>query len=185
MFDANYVKKENKVFAVVIVVCAIVSLLIAACAPAKTSEDTKRELQAKSLQEGTRQTGLPAIVNFRELKIVKDLYELRDQDGLVTYTYLWSDMQGKWIFFCDSIGYPIPYATQFTAPESVQTFNITDLAGSYRYYGHEVLPQAEPNGLFLPGNAEGTWVMCTVPGTKTVRPQYVEPRVIATTFRLP
>jgi hypothetical protein len=45
-----------------------------------------------------------------------------------------------------------------------------------------VLPQADPNGLFSPASAEGTWVMCLNPKTKKAEPQYIEPRVITTTF---
>ena len=42
--------------------------------------------------------------------------------------------------------------------------------------------QAEPNGLFMPPTAEGSWVIC---GTKDdLKPVYTEPRVIVSPFRL-
>ena len=48
-----------------------------------------------------------------------------------------------------------------------------------------ILAQADPNGLFSPGSAEGTWIMCKDPKGPDVRPVYVEPRVIVSPFPLP
>jgi len=143
-----------------------------------SSDDIQRDQQEKILQEGTSQVGMPAIKNFRERKLYKDILEMRDQDGLVTYTYLWSDMQGKKVFFCQSVGFGIPYATQFTSPQKPHV-----------EYGNGVsavaLPQADPNGLFSPASAEGTWILCKNPNGPETRPVYVEPRVIVSPFKLP
>jgi len=164
----------------------IVALLaLIACAPLQTSNDLQRNQQNVLLTEATAQTGMPAIKNFRERKLLKDILELRDQNGLVTYTYLWNEIQGKKVFFCNSVGYGIPYATQYTAPETMQTYNLDSSAGSQRYYGVEKLPQADPNGLFSPAAAEGTWVMCKDPNGPNARPVYVEPRIIVSPFKLP
>ena len=146
------------------------------CGGPKSSDSIQREQQERILKEGTSQIGMPAIKNFRERKLLKDIYEMRDQTGLSTYTYLFSDFQGKFVFLCESIGYSVPYATQFTNPQKLEY-----------YTGHGVvtLPQADPNGLFSPSSAEGTWVMCKNPAGKEVRPTYVEPRVVVSQFRLP
>lgn len=165
----------------------LVAVGLAACEGQPTSSDIQRDRQEKLVQEGVAQVGMPAIKNFRMLKLLKDIQELQDQTGLVTYTYLWSDIQGKLVFFCDSIGYPIPYSTQFSAPESMQRYYLErrgDGGGNdVRHYGVARLPQAEPNGLFIPSSAEGTWVMCKDPNGKEVRPEYVEPRVIVSQFK--
>jgi len=121
------------------------------------------------------QTGMPSIKNFRERKLLKDIIEMRDQDGLVTYTYIVAENSGKLIFLCDSIGYGIPAATQYTNP-SKESYK-----GNYSY---TVTPQADPNGLFSPASAEGTWVMCKDPTKDKVSPMYVEPRIITSTFKL-
>ena len=139
---------------------------------AESSDQKQSRQQEIILLEGTAQTGMPAIKNFRERKLAKDILEMRDQDGLITYTYLWSEVSGKKVFFCDSIGYALPYATQYTSPQKVSP------GGSY------VIPQADPNGLFSPASAEGTWVMCKNPNGPEVRPVYVEPRVIVSQFKL-
>ena len=140
------------------------------CEP--SSDSIQREQQERILAEGTSQVGMPAIRNFRERKMLKDIIELRDQEGLVTYTYLFNEMQGKvGDFFCNSIGYGIPYATQFTSPEKPS--------------GHGyALPQADPNGLFSPASADGTWILCKDPNGSEVRPVFVEPRIIVSPFRL-
>jgi hypothetical protein len=142
------------------------------CAP--SSDTLQSKAQEKILAEGTAQTGMPAIKNFRERKLLKDILELRDQNGLVTYTYIRNEFNGDLVFFCRSIGYGIPYATQYTSPEKVDR----------SYSNYYILPQADPNGLFSPASAEGTWVMCKNPYGSEVRPVYVENRIIVSPFAL-
>jgi len=176
----------------------LVSLLLAVstgCAPAPTSNDAQRDRQNKVLDEAVAQTGLPAMTNFREFKMMKLIYELRDQEGLVTYTYVenltptvvpgYTAMGGKFTMFCDSIGYPISAAAQFTAPETVQTYNVGGGADSQKYYGTERLPQADPNGLFMPSSAEGSWALCNNPETKKAGVTYSESRLTAFPYKLP
>ena len=96
---------------------------------------------------------------------------MRDK-AIPTYTYLAGEMNGTiGEKICDSVGYGIPYSTQYTSPMK-QVYTASNLT----------LPQADPNGLFSPSSAEGTWVLCKVPGTDTIMPQYIEPKVISLTF---
>ena len=146
------------------------------CGGPPSSDTVQREQQERILAEGTSQVGMPAVKNFRERKLMKDIIEMRDQSGLVTYTYMASEMTGKvGDLLCESIGYPIPASTQFTNPEKV-TYE-----GAH--YGI-TLPQADPNGLFSPASAEGTWVMCKNPNGGDVAPVYSEPRLIVSPFPL-
>jgi hypothetical protein len=57
---------------------------------------------------------------------------------------------------CDSLGYGLSGATQFTNPQK-----IVERSQS----GYAVLP-GDPNGLFSPAT-EGTWVMCKIHVVKT------------------
>lgn len=156
------------------------SSILFACDPrVQNSDELQKQQQEKILAEGTATIGMPAIHNFRERKLLKTILELRDQENLNTFTYIWSDMKGQYSFFCNSIGYGIPYATQFTNPEKVEFYSTTQTYGSY------VMPQADPNGLFSPVSAEGTWVMCNDPKKNEVRPVYVEPRIMVSPFELP
>ncbi len=156
------------------------TLVMVACEPAPPSSDrTQQVQQEKILAEATAATGMPAMKNFRMKKLLKDIIELQDQDGLVTYTYTFSEMTGRYIFFCDSFGYGIPYATQYTNPQRPAGNWETQMAGNL------ALPQADPDGLFKPASADGTWVMCKNPNGNEVRPIFIEPRVIVSPFKLP
>ena len=114
------------------IIGTIVILGLTACPGKPTSSDIQRDRQERQIQEGIAQVGVAAIKNFRMLKLLKDIQEMQDQEGLVTYTYVENLVStvvrghtvrgGKFTFFCDSFGYPIPYATQFSAPESMQRF---------------------------------------------------------------
>lgn len=153
----------------------IVLLVLGGCHK-ETSDDKQREQQEKMLMEATQQTGMPAITNFRERKIVKDLIELRDKEGLVTWTYIWSAFQGKFVLLGQSVGYGIPAATQYTNPMKAEY---------YSSGGRVVIPQADPNGLFSPSSVEATWVLLVNPKSKKVEPQYIEERIAVFTFELP
>jgi hypothetical protein len=123
--------------------------------------------------QAVQSVGLPAITNFQEKRVLKQIMELRDTK-ISTITYL-IDWNAKLHKLCDSIGYGIPYATQYTNPSMFM----------YRLSGNAaVLPQADPNGLYSPAAADGTWVLCLNPETKEVTPMYVEPHVIVSTFAL-
>jgi hypothetical protein len=150
---------------------AILGFTLTGCIKAD-SDDIQRNQQERILKESTAQTGMPNIKNFRERKLMKTIIEMRDQDGLVTYTYTVPETTGRPVFLCNSIGYGLPAATQYTNPEKYEISGAT-------------LPQADPNGLFSPSSAEGTWVMCTDPsGNGKTRPVYVEPRIIVSPFKL-
>jgi hypothetical protein len=136
-----------------------------------TSDQTQQAQQEAMSQQSNQQIGMPGITNFTEKKIMRRLYEMRDQN-VATYTYI-VDMNGKLHHVCDSMGYGLPYATQYSNPEKISYYN----SGTFS------LPQSEPNGLFMPAAAEGTWVICA--STKgEFTPMYLEPRVIVSPFRL-
>lgn len=161
----------KKIFAVI-----AIALSLSACEYKPSSDEVQQDQQERIFAEGTAQTGMPAIKNFRERKMLKDIIELRDQDGLVTYTYIVAEQTGKLVFLCNSVGYGIPASTQYTNPQKVNS-----TVGGHYY----TIPQADPNGLFSPSSAEGTWVLCADPqgGGKT-RPVYIEPRVVVSPFKL-
>jgi hypothetical protein len=147
--------------------------LLAACDPIQPSADRKeREATAKLTVEAAMQVGMPAIANFQEKRMVKQLYELRDNPNFHTYAYI-TDLNGGLHKICDATGYGIPYATQFSNPQKRDGWD------------HALaMPQAEPNGLFMPAAADGTWVMCLDPKDKAVKPVFIEPRVIVSPFPL-
>jgi hypothetical protein len=46
-----------------------------------------------------------------------------------------------------------------------------------------MVPQAEPNGLFMPPTADGTWVQC-IGKDGDIQPLYIEPHVIVSPWPL-
>ena len=159
-----------------IAVIALASVALAACEPIKPSSDTvQKQAQEILAQEGNMQVGMPAITNFTEKRLAKMLFELRDNPKITTVTYI-TTLDGKLVKLCDSVGYGLPYAVQYTNPQKIAT--------SAHSYGYAILPQADPNGLFMPSSADGTWVMCLDPVKKDVKAVYVEPRVVVSPFEL-
>ncbi len=144
------------------------------CDSRPTTDQKQSDEQAKALEQAHNQIGMPAVTSFSERRMVKDLYEMRDKPA-PTHTYVFSEQRGCLLYLGASMGYGLPYATQFTSPTR-EVYR-----GNYVY---NQVPQAEPNGLFMPASTEGTWVLLKEPGGDQTRPVYVEPRVIVSPFRL-
>lgn len=138
--------------------------------PAAEREQTAQT--AELLNESQRQVGIPGITNFTEKRLVRQLYELRDQQDLATFTYV-VDYEGRLWHACDSIGYGIPFSAQFTNP------NRPYRTGA----GVTTLPQPEPNGLWPPTSTSATWVVCASP-SGDFEPLYVEPSITVSPFPL-
>ncbi len=156
-----------------LIVGAIVALaFLVGCGGRPSSNQIQDTAQERLNRQAIRAVGLPGIHNFFEKREYKSIYEMRDK-AISTYTYL-VDRYGKLHKLCDSVGYGIPYATQYTAPMSLQREDY----GS-RYH---VLPQEDPNGLYSPASASGTWVLCLNPETKKISPVYSEPNILVSQF---
>jgi len=149
--------------------------ICAACdAPAKNAEEQQKAQTEQLQDEAQRQIGMPAIVNFQERRMMKDLYEKRDSN-ISTQAYIISPMRGCLVYLGQAVGYGLPYATQFTNPSKFEYL------GNYSGYN---IAQPEPNGLYMPESAQGTWVMLLNPNTKQIEPVYIEPEVVVSPFRL-
>jgi len=160
---------------IAIAALAATSISLTACGPYQASSDEIQNAKQEELsKQSVESVGLPAIKNFQEKRLMKDILELRDQPNLVTYAYT-QDMNGYLHKLCDSIGYGLPYSTQYTNPQKVEFHS----SG-----GYIATPQADPNGLYSPPQADGTWILCKVPGKEDVKPVYIEPHVIVSPFPL-
>ena len=150
----------------------ILSFILQSCDIQPNSDQIQREQQEKILQEGTRELGMPAIKNFQEKKTLKWIFELRDDAKILNYAYAFSEVTGKFSYIGKCIGFPIPYCTQYTNPQKL-------------IYSTAALPQADPNGLFAPSSADGTWILLVNPKTGEPKPMYMEPKVTVVPFPLP
>lgn len=162
----------KKNFIMTLVVVAIMSL-VAGCAPKNNAAYDESKQQNKVQQESNSQVGTPAITKFTEKRLLKQIYEMRD-NNIPTYTYLVNNMTGKPVFLVESIGYGIPASTQYNNPEQTYTYR----------EGVTTLPMAEPNGLYSPAATHGTWVMVKDPNGQGVTPIFVEPDVIVSPVKL-
>jgi hypothetical protein len=160
---------------------AIIALFMTACEQQRqlpSADSIQRQQQEQLSQQSNASVGMPAIINFQEKRILKDIYERRDK-AIVTITYT-QDMNGNLHKLCDSIGYGIPASTQFTNPQKIDWRCSTGNGGC----ASGTIPQADPNGLYSPASSEGTWIMCKDPAGTKVEPVYSEPRIIVSTFAL-
>ena len=165
-----------KNFVMLLFMVSVLAFMVGCDDGVRTADQKVASLQEKMQADAVNQTGMPGINNFTEMKLLKQIYEKRDQ-AINTYTYV-PDMNGKLWHVCDSVGFGMPYATQYSAP----TKNVWLHTGGGTWVNVNV-PQSEPNALFPPGSADGTWVACGIVkgGTKLV---YVEPKIVASEFRL-
>ena len=127
------------------------------------------------MSEVKRQLGRPDITTCQEKRLAKIRFELRNKEELVCYAYIVSQMQGKLVFIGECIGYGLPYSTQYTNPEKLE-----------RFYNHVVypVPQADPNGLFMPIGLSSTWLMMLDPKTNEPMPVYLASEMIVSPFKL-
>ena len=149
-----------------------------------SSADRKQaEATQKMLGEAERQVGMPNITNFQQRKLMKWIFELADRTDLITYTYI-KNMQGQFIFVGKSIGFGVPFSAQFTNPKRIWDMEREGGALNKHEDNGEIqlLPQADPNGLFMPTSSSATWVIMIDPDDGSPRPQYWEPEIIVTPY---
>lgn len=165
----------------VLMLLVTITITFTACHNSPVSSDDKlNSSQEQLMDEAVRKVGMPAIKNFQQRQTLKDIQELCDQEKLINYCYLSNEMNGSvGQFLGKCCGYPIPFSTQFTSPSKI----VEKWVNGTRY--RDVMPQADPNGLFMPSNTEATWVILIDPKTDDPHPVYIEPKVIVSPFPLP
>jgi len=148
-------------------------------APA-SSDKVQAIATEQALTEANSQIGMPNIANWQQKKTLKMIYELCDQEDLICYAYLKSDYTGELTFLGKCVGYGIPFSAQYTNPEKVATVD----GGQYGAKNPYNLPQADPNGLFMPTSSSATWVILINPETNEPQVAYVEPELVVSPFKL-
>lgn len=155
------------------------------CADISKSVDAQQAIQTEAIMnQANSEIGMPNIVNFYEKKTLKEIYELRDDAKLITYTYT-TAMNGKKVFQFQSIGYGIPMSVQYSNPEVYKGMiakSVTDSNVPSVSYG--TIPQPEPNGLFMPEGLSSTWIM-RVNDNGSKEPVYMEECITVSQTKLP
>ena len=143
-----------------------------------TAEEQQTKQTDKILNEINAEIGLPDIVNFQQKRTMKMVFELSDQADLVCYAYLQSEYSGKLVYIGRCIGFGVPFSAQYTNPQKLVQ---TDLG---QYSGSMTLPQADPNGLYMPTSSSATWLLMVDPKTGEPWPVLFEPLLTVSPFPL-
>lgn len=86
----------KQVIFVAAIVVILLSLMGSGCTDSATYE--QRSATRESAAVAHDAIGMPNIVNWTQKRHVKELYELLDQEDLITYSYI-VNMQGEFVFF--------------------------------------------------------------------------------------
>jgi hypothetical protein len=152
-----------------------------------TVEQKEKEYTEQVQEEMDRQIGQPLIDDFFEKKMFKKIYELRDNSELVCYAYR-TNLEGKLIYIGKTIGYGLPYSIQYTSPEKIVDYKDIDNGDGFDWgdgWGDVKMPQAEPNGLYMPEGLSATWLIMINEETGELKPAYYEPNIIVTQTKKP
>lgn len=177
-----------KKFAAIILCIVMAATLMTGC-QRETTSSRENEYTQTLMEQASDIVGYPDIVNFFERAQLKEIYELRDDPNLVCHWYTKNDMTGKWIYQGTCIGYGIPYGTSITQTETVQRAALPALKANgedkgYNSYFTEILPQAEPNGLYTNGlSTSATWIL-TTDKDGNVKPTYIESEITVTQVKM-
>jgi hypothetical protein len=177
----------KKILGLIITIVAITTVFTG-CYRVEETTDLKQSKETEQLlTEANNQIGMPEIKEFYEKKMLKEIYELRDNSKLVTYTYT-TAMDGKKIFQFKSMGYGLPMSVQYSNPmkyTGVLAEKIVKGDGGLPYdYSYQIMPQPEPNGLFMPEGLSSTWIMRITDDGKR-EPVYMEETITVSPSKLP
>lgn len=172
-----------------IVLCIVLSIGILCGCQRETTSSRENEYTQTLMEQANDVVGYPDITNFFERAQLKEIYEMRDDPSLICHWYTKNDMTGKWIYQGTCIGYGIPYGTSITQTETVQraalpALSMTGNDKGYNSYTTEILPQAEPNGLYTNGlSTSATWIL-TTDAEGNIAPTYVESEITVSQTKL-
>lgn len=155
-----------------ILLLLVIVSFVTACSD-DSSDSKMAQAQEAIAAQANNEVGLPNITHFAEKRTLKEILEMRDRED-PTYTYYVSEYDGKLHLLCQSIGFAISAATQYTNPQKI----------SYSQHGIGVTPQADPNGLFSPTSTEGSYIRCLDKASGKVEVVYSEPRLIVSPFAM-
>lgn len=149
-----------------------------------TSDDKMARQTEKMMGEASRQIGMPGISNFQQKKTLSTIYELCDDENLICYAYMKNEMTGMLKYFGKCFGYGIPFSAQFSNPEVYKRVKPAN-ADDSSHWSYELIPQAEPNGLFMPESSSATWVIRVDEVTNKGHVIYAEPLLTISPTKLP
>lgn len=161
------------------IVAAVSLLSLTACDESNSADRVEGRQTAQIVAAASREVGMPAITNFYEKRLLREIYERRDQTDLGTFAYV-QGLDGRLTCLGRAIGYGVPYSTQFS---NSQTDIRRDADGEEWRREHYPMPQAEPNGLFPAEGQSATWLQLVAPNGD-IHVVYIEPTITVSPFEL-
>jgi hypothetical protein len=126
---------------------------VAACESGSKSEDS-REREQEAIGEGfdrvTRSQQVPSFDYSQERQTLIDVLTIR-AEGTHGTAYA-TTMEGQLIWWCPSVGAPVPSTYQLTNPDQI-------IGGDGANTEEQVLPLGEPTGVYT-GDSAATWTVC-------------------------
>ena len=179
----------NKILYLIVIVIGFTLMSNTGCEPMdvpETADKIQSDQTKRAITEGIREVGPVNIVNYKELREAKENYELRDREDIICHAYLVNQMTGEigqYLGRC--LGYGLPYSVQFSNP--MRVIDVKKELGIDKYESDgevQVIPQPEPNGLFMPEGLSATWLKLWDPEKKEFRPCYIEPEIMVFPFKI-
>ncbi len=166
-------KKIKTITTIIFVVLMTISFV--GCEDTPTQDEKERAYTESLMSQASATVGQPDITNFYEKKLAKEIFEKRDNSELICYVYS-QNLDGKYIYIGKSMGYGLPYSTQYTAPT-------VDIDG----YETQVFTkhQADPNGLYTADGLSATWLMMIDEKNGSTYIMYCEPTIVVTEQKMP
>lgn len=165
--------KKSKVV-VIGALCLSVVLAFSACDVNENSDSKQESATEQSMQQADKEIGMPAITNFTERKELKNIYELRDQSNLICYAYILNQMNSKFDYLGECVGFGIPYGTEYSNPNKVTNGGNSPDTGT----GNVAISQADPNLLYPSASTQATWLTMIDAKTGKQEVMYAEPNVV-------
>lgn len=166
---------------ILLTICVLACLVMTGCSSdGSISTQEEKQYQETLMQQANDKVGMLEITEFYEKKLAKEIFELRDNSELVCYAYTKAEGTGKYVYLGRCMGYGLPYSTQYTNPQKY----IDDPNGDMGA-GSVVIPQADPNGLYLPEGLSATWLWLIDEDTGEANVMYVEPEIIVSQYKIP
>lgn len=150
----------------------------------KSSDEIQAQVSEKANKQALRTVGEPKILNFTEKKLVKKLYEMRDDPELICYAYV-INKEGKHVYLYRTFGFGINASIQFSNPQKRIDNKFDYGSKSDHYLGDHIMPQAEPNNLFMPEGLAATYLMAIDDITGKTKVIYAEPEIVVSEVKLP
>jgi hypothetical protein len=151
----------RKVLVVALFLIAFVGTFAGSCDDT-TAVEKERNATNNQMSQLLNSQPIPVFEWSLEREIVIDIFRARNE-AVSTWSVVQNPYTGAIMFECPSIGYPIPGGTKLTNPYQIPGND----------WSNTSIPQAEPNGLYIPESSAGTYINC-VNENGTVSPVFEE-----------